>query len=208
MRKAIFLIFFLAVCVTCSSQSKQGNFSIMLDLVGSTGLYSLNGEYEIGRYKDFRLNTHIGFGFYSGNNKGFIGIPFGINVLTGRKVHHLELGLGVSYIRGIENMYIPAGIFGDNQEWRQQSEGFYFVPSVGYRFDKLTDGLILKAYYSPLIAVYDFFDKEKFLNRLIPVFDGNWTKEEIYSYSIGSNNAYPTAKSKFGYFGISIGYRF
>ena len=49
MRKAIFLIFFLAVCVTCSSQSKQGNFSIMLDLVGSTGLYSLNGEYEIGR---------------------------------------------------------------------------------------------------------------------------------------------------------------
>jgi hypothetical protein len=79
---------------------------------------------------------------------------------------------------------------------------------VGYRYDKLTSGFILKIYYSPLIPLYDFFDKEQFLNEFIPVYNGSRTKEEFYNHAVGSANAYPTAKTQAAYFGISVGYRF
>jgi len=34
------------------------------------------------------------------------------------------------------------------------------------------------------------------------------TKEEFYNLASGNSNAYPTAKSQFGNFGVSVGYRF
>ena len=202
------LLFFLFFYLLVNSQNKSDNFALTLDLAGNSGFYTLNGEYEIGKIKDYKLSARIGFGYYSGSGMQFTGIPIGINVLTGTKKHHLELGLGASYIKGIENIQIPAGTFGNPQKSLLQSKGVYFVPSVGYRFDNLTGGLILKVYYSPLITIYDFFDKAKYLNELIPELYGNWTKEEYYNHAIGSSNAYPTAKSQFGNFGISIGYRF
>ncbi len=202
------LLIILIFSLPGNSQNKPNNFALTLDLAGNSGLYTINGEYQVGKFKDFKLNARIGFGYYSESDIQFTGIPIGINVLTGTKKHHFELGLGASYIKGFENMQIPAGTFGNPLEWSQQSKGIYFVPSVGYRFDNLMGGLILKVYYSPLITVYDFFDKEKFLNELIPVLYGNWTKEEYYNHSMGSSNAYPIAKNQFGYFGISVGYRF
>lgn len=207
-RKIVFLLLLLTVSLLGNSQNKSNNFALTFDLAGNSGFYTLNGEYKVGEIKDYKLNARIGFGYYSGSRIQFTGIPIGINMITGTKKHHLELGLGASYIKGIENMQIPAGTYGNPQEWSQQSEGIYLVPSVGYRFDKLTGGLILKVYYSPLITIYDFFDKEKFLNRLIPVFESNWTREEFYSHSLNGNSNYPTAKKYFGMFGFSVGYRF
>lgn len=174
--------------------------------MGNSGLYSLNGEYQIGEFKDYKLNARIGFGYFPVRGVQFIGVPIGFNLLTGTKNHHLELGLGASYIKGLQNLNIPVGTYANTHNWFE-SEGIYFVPSVGYRFDKLTNGLIIKVYYSPLITVYDFFDKEKFLNELIPVISGNMTKEEFYNPT-GSSNVYPMAKSEFGNFGVSVGYRF
>lgn len=190
-----------------NSQNSTNNIALILDLVGHSGLYSLNGEYKIGEIKKSKLNARIGFGYYSGDQLEFSSIPIGINVLTGKNKNHLEFGLGFSYIRGYENLYISTETFGNSQEW-WRSEGIYFVPSIGYRFDKLTSGLILKVYYSPLITVYDFFDKDQFLNELIPVLEGNWTKEEYFNYTYDNNNSYPTIKNRFVNFGVSIGYRF
>ncbi len=138
----------------------------------------------------------------------FTGIPIGINMLTGTKQHHLELGIGTSYIKGIQITRCSAGLFGIPHEWSIQSEAIYFVPSVGYRFDKLTGGLILKVYYSPLIAVYDLFDKDELFNKQIPKLGGNWTKEQLYLYSQYGKPIYPVARNYFVMFGISVGYRF
>lgn len=206
--KSGLLLMILTFNLHGNSQNRLNNFALTLDFAGNSGFYTLNGEYAIGKIRDYKLNARVGFGYYSGGSIQFTGIPIGINMLTGTKKHHLELGLGASYIKGIENMQIPAGTFGNPQEWSQQSEGIYFVPSVGYRFDNLTGGLILKLYYSPLITVYDFFDKEKFLDKLIPILEGDMTKEEFYSHSLNGKNTYPTAKNQFGNFGVSIGYRF
>ncbi|MEI7503651.1 MAG: hypothetical protein WCJ61_10245 [Paludibacter sp.] len=204
-----FVLIILSLNLLGNSQNKPNNFALTLDLVGNSGAYSLNGEYEIGKIKDYKLNTRLGFGYLSVDGRQFIGIPIGINMITGTKKHHLELGLGASYIKGIENWHNTGdGSFGNYQDWWQPSEAIYFVPSIGYRFDKLTGGLILKVYYSPLIRLFDFFDKQDFLNRIYPVFDLNVTREEYYNFVIGNKYGYPTAKNQFGNFGVSVGYRF
>lgn len=208
LQKLVFPLFSLAISLAGIAQNKPANVVLTLDLGGNSGLYALNAEYEIGRIYNHKLNARMGFGYFPSDRIGFTAVPLGLNMLTGTKNHHLELGLGASYIKGIENMHIPAGSFGNAREWWKQSEGIYFVPSVGYRYDKLAGGFILKVYYSPLVSVYDFFDKERFLNELIPVLSGNLTKEEYYNHAVGSSNAYPTAKSKPAYVGISVGYRF
>lgn len=98
------------------------------------------------------------------------------------------------------------------------SEGIYFVPSIGYRYDKLTSGLILKAYYSPFIAVYDFFNEEKYIDNLVQVLNESVkngqliheyvTREQIIQSEANGFIEYPTIRNRFGYFGATIGYRF
>jgi hypothetical protein len=74
---------------------------MILDLAGNSGLYAINAEYQIGKIYENRINARVGFGYYPSHNIGFTTVPLSVNMLTGSKMHHLELGLGVSYIIGI-----------------------------------------------------------------------------------------------------------
>jgi len=207
-----FLLLVLTASILGISQNKSNKYAITMDLAGNSGFYSLNGEYEIGKLKNYKLNARIGFGYYPLTDGDFVGIPIGFNLLTGAKKHHLELGLGTSYIKGLENSHVPAGLFGNTQELRQKSEAIYFVPTVGYRYDNLIGGLILKIYYSPLITVYDFFDKEKILNQL-PGYYSSYSSSYntgggSYNHEIDPNYSFPIAKNRFVNFGVTVGYRF
>jgi hypothetical protein len=211
-QKIGFLLLVLLAGMPGVSQNKSTKSAVTLDLAGNSGIYSLNGEYEIGQLKKCRLNARVGFGYGPLTDGDFVGIPIGFNLLTGTKKHHLELGLGASYIKGLEKSHIPAELFGNTQELRPKSEAIYFVPTVGYRYDNLLGGLILKIYYSPLITVYDFFDKEKFLNQTFGYSNSNFssynTGGSAYNHEIDPNYSFPIAKNKFGNFGLTIGYRF
>jgi len=203
------LLFFMAFNLLVVGQSKSNPWALTLDVVGSSGLYSFNGEYQIAKINNLRFNAHLGIGYLPMSGPEFIGIPVGINMLTGSKQHHLELGLGASFIQGIRNVEILDGDFGTAQAHWENSQGIYLAPSIGYRFDKLNKGIILKVYYSPLINVYDFFNKTSYLDRLIPnLYDESTTKEAYYNNTFGNADSYPVAKSKWRNFGITIGYRF
>lgn len=182
------------ICLTGFAQNKT---VLTLDLGGMGGLYTLNGEYEIGKFKSNRINARLGFGYLVKDDLIFTGVPIGLNLTTGAQSHHLEMGLGASYIHGLV-------VYGNKFE----DEGVYFAPTIGYRYDKYTKGWVFKIYYSPLIAAYDFFNKEKFLDEVVPAFYGNMTKEEYYNQMYGGRAAYPTIKNDFANFGLSIGYRF
>jgi hypothetical protein len=174
-------ILLLTFYLLLNSQNRQSNFSLILDFIGNSGLYSLNGEVKIGGLKSSQLNARIGFGYlpiYSGQ---FIGIPIGLNIITGTKKHHFEMGLGTSYIKGMQNLKID-----ETNSWLQ-SERIYLTPSIGYRFDNLNNGLIFKIYYSPLISVFD-------LNKMPYELD---------------NSPYPIpSKNELINCGVSVGYRF
>ena len=60
------LLCLLTFSLLGNSQNKPKNVALTLDLVGNSGSYSLNGEYEVAKIKDYKLNARIGFGYYSG----------------------------------------------------------------------------------------------------------------------------------------------
>lgn len=187
---------FLLIVIYLSGFS-QNKTVLTLDLGGMGGLYTLNGEYEIAKFKSNRINARLGLGYLVKDGLTFTGIPIGLNLTTGTQSHHLEMGLGGSYIHGL--------VIYDN---KFEDEGIYFAPTIGYRYDRFNKGWLFKIYYSPLIAAHDFFNKEKFLDEVVPVLYGNWTKEEYYNYTYGGKASYPTIKNDFTNFGVSIGYRF
>jgi hypothetical protein len=203
------LLFFMAFNLLVVGQNKSNPFALTLDVMGGSGLYSFNGEYQVGNTNNLRFNAHLGFGYLPMGGPEFFAIPFGFNMLTGSKQHHLEIGLGASFIQGLRNVQILDGDFGTAQAHWELSHGLYLAPSIGYRFDKLNKGIILKVYYSPLINVYDFFDKTDYLEKLILTrYDETTTKEEYYNKTFGNADSYPIAKSKWGNFGVTIGYKF
>lgn len=186
-------------------EESSNKFVSTLDFGGNGGGYSLNGEFELITKESYLLNTRLGFGYLPVENTQFLAIPFGFNILTGKGKHHIEGGLGLSYIQGLtfKNVMI------DNSEKYYSDEALYFVPTVGYRFDKLTKGLTFKVYYSPLMVIHDFFDEDKFIDEVtkdVIVF-GETTKRDWFDYFYG-DEFLPKAINHFGYFGISIGYRF
>jgi hypothetical protein len=201
-RKIGISLILMTVSLNIISQEKSNNFALTIDLLGNSGFYSVNGEYLIGKINNYQVNARAGFGYCEiRKGLGFIGVPFGLNLLTGKKNHHLELGLGASYLKGMSATPVLS-------ETYIESEGIYFIPSIGYRFDKLTNGFVFKVYYSPLISVFDFFNKEKFFNEINQMMNRNVTEEEILNLTHMGITGYPTIKSSLVYFGVSIGYRF
>jgi hypothetical protein len=197
------LILLLLLTNLCGfSQDDHPNLGLTLDLGGNSGGYSVNGEYQIFNHDHYKVNARLGFGYLPIKGTNFLGIPIGVNLLTGNKKHHIEFGVGASYIKGLSFITI------DNAKY-YPSNALYFVPSIGYRYDKLIKGLIFKAYYSPLIVIRDFIDKNKIINDVTKdvVLSGSTTREDYFNYFYG-DNFLPIAKSKYGYFGISVGYRF
>ena len=207
-REIGFLLCLLTISFNAISQEKTKNFALTLDLFGNSGLYSVNGEYKIAKINNCQVNVRAGFGYCiirRDYELEIIGAPIGLNLLTGTKSHHLELGLGASYVKGMNSVFI-------SDKALLESEGIYFVPSIGYRFDKITGGLILKAYYSPFIGIIDFINKEKTLNQINQILNKNYTDQELLSLpktgEIGTDVGYPFIQNNLGYIGFSIGYRF
>ena len=81
-------------------------------------------------------------------------------------------------------------------------------PERAIIFDKLRGGFIFKVYYSPLISVFDFFNKDKFYKEINQMLNRTVTEEEILNLTKMGITGYPTTKNSLEYFGVSIGYRF
>ena len=200
--QVILISLFLLTSLCGFAQEEHPLICVILDFGGNSGGYSVNGEYEILSHDHYKVNARLGFGYIPVKQTNFLSIPIGVNLLTGNKKHHIEFGVGASYINGLSFTTI------DNAKY-YPSNALYFVPSIGYRYDKLTKGLIFKVYYSPLIMIHDFIDKNKIINDVTKdvVLSGTTTREDYFNYFYG-DNFLPIAKSKYGYFGISVGYRF
>jgi hypothetical protein len=199
------ILFFLLINLSVFSQDKPHPFVLLLDVAGNSGGYSLNGEYEFFRSDKYIVNALSGFGYFPIYNTNFLSIPIGINLLTGKQNHHLEFGLGASYLKGLT--FSRTYWLGTTTYY--PTESLYFIPSVGYQYDKLSKGLIFKIYYSPLVVIHDFIHKDKIINEVTKhaILTGTTTREEYFNLLYG-DDFLPYAKSRLGYWGISVGYRF
>jgi hypothetical protein len=118
-----------------------------MNAAGPGGYWSLNYEYTIALPQQFYLSANIGFStlhlkdFTQTFNPDLI-FPVGVHLTYGKK-HRAELGIGevFSSIVRFDATTIRAKRFLD----------FHSYLLVGYRYQKPTGGLLLRAFYSPLL---------------------------------------------------------
>ena len=202
--RGIFLIiFFITNLCVLKAQNDFNPLSLTLDIAGNSGLYSINGEYLIKKFNGYTLNARAGFGYMTIKNAEFISLPLGANLFIGTGKHHVETGLGMSYIKGMNNARNTL-----TEDW-YESEGVYFIPIMGYRYDKLKRGMFFKIYYSPQIVIRDFLDKYNYVCVMNPEFNTLMTREDFYNQPLVVNAyTYPQCRNNYLNFGVTVGYRF
>ncbi len=123
---------------------------VYLELLGNSGpAYSLSIEHIIFKTPKIYCNARIGYGYFKTSKVIEQSVPLGINFFVGKRKSHLEGGLGLSYAEGVEASLLNIS---------DRSKAFYFVPSVGYRFQKSTSGFFFRAAFTPFFKIKDVGD--------------------------------------------------
>ena len=124
------------------------------------------------------MSGRLGLSFFGefDNHKLFpdLFFPVAVNAMYGYKSHHLEMGLGQTIVNWSKrNSSDPENIF-----FYRKTELWGFF-NIGYRFQKLRGGVMVKANYSPFIY-YDDDPSKRF---------ENW-------FGIGVGYSFPVKKRK------------
>jgi hypothetical protein len=171
----IFLLFIITIFINSFSYAQNQTIeppqrdqvkknSVYIEGLGSAGaIYNLSYDRIVYQEEQNKFTIAMGMQFLSHspyNDNDWIGsISPQINYLQGIK-HHLELGIGFTYLASMSNVFIREGIWG--------------VPlRIGYRYQRDEGGLFLKIAYTPIII-----DKEIISSGFLPVWGGlalGWT---------------------------------
>ena len=159
MRNLLFIIsFLLFIQLTAQEEPVKKNVAYF-ELAGSGLLYSFNYDRLLLIDQRMRLSTTIGFWYIPQveniiDFEFMVGTSVGINTLIGKQTHFAEFGFNVAYM----NM-------------KDTEENYYhtiYLPiRFGYRYQKDTGGLFLRASFLPLVAVLQDTDTE-FLYPVTP----------------------------------------
>jgi hypothetical protein len=142
------ILLLLIVCLSCINSRAQLSESFSghvfyFEFLGHFPPASLNWEMNLKAHGKVKINSRLGFGWWPtilANNAittSNLGLPIGLVFFTGNENSHIEAGLGISYYH-IEEFYGP-------------DRSFFFVPSLGYRYQKPTSGIFLRVVASPMI---------------------------------------------------------
>ncbi len=185
--KQIFTIsVILIVCYPLAAQETP-SISAYIELLGNGGWYSVNFEKEV-QIKGNPINLRIGFGDYplkvSEDIVHGIGIPIGLNQQYRlSKSFILHVGLGVSYIRGLD----VGGFSNVKYDIQEPSQGIYLIPSLGFSMGEKKYFARIK--YDPLFAIIDLTNRKEFDKISDPVIklysDSYLPIFENYPYQIG-----------------------
>ncbi len=159
MRNLLFIFSFL-IFIQLSAQEESIKKNVAyFELAGSGLLYSFNYDRLLLIDQKMRLSTTIAFWniphFESISDFEFMaGTSIGINTLIGKQTHFAEFGINVAYMnmKDTEDNYYHT---------------IYLPIRLGYRYQKDTGGLFLRASFMPLVAVIQDADTE-FLYPITP----------------------------------------
>ncbi len=150
MRSFIFIVLILLsfALPSYSQQNKIEPFyqraqSVFFEL-GGNGII-LSGNYDL-RFakKQNGFGARVGIGYVSDFfDRGGLSFPVGVNYLAGKKTNYLELGIGAT-------VYTVKGLTLFKED--RNKAGVIFVPSLGYRYQPISDGLTFRIFASPLIG--------------------------------------------------------
>jgi hypothetical protein len=154
MKSAVaFVIFFCSFFIGHSQEVKgRKGFMVYTDTYGDHRDCTVNAGYFFWQWRDFNFYGYTGFwaikkldnqSFY--NNKHlFWQVPAGLGFVKGNRRSHLEGSVGLSYQDG----RIKFG----NLTYKT----IYFLPWIGYRFQKPSGKFFFRLLYTPLFQAKEF----------------------------------------------------
>lgn len=175
LKATLSLLFAIAVCCHLHAQEADASKGtvVYLELGGNSApTIGLNVERRIFSIKQWYGNARIGYGTLRNDGVTRWSVPIGIIIFHGIKASHVEVGAGLTYGTGLHSSTVGSET--------RINEALYFVPSIGYRFQKSTGGFFLRAAYTPLFKLKEY------------------SKPESWFYGQRHNQ----------YFGLSVGYFF
>ena len=129
---------------------KEAKNAFFLDLFGIGGIFGINYERRIFRYKQFAMGIQTGISWYElyDFNNRFnpdLIFPFSFNAYYGY-IHHLEVGAGPTLslmVKAHPTKFTPA---------RDLLVNGHFT--VGYRYQKPDGGFLFRIGYTPVFQVF------------------------------------------------------
>ncbi len=118
----------------------QGNKAVYGELGGNGLVFSANYDARFSKNEN-GFGFRAGIGLATGIDVTIITFPVALNYLVGKAPHHLELGMGATYISATVNLF-------DSNE---TGGGFVYLPTVGYRYAKEKKGFVGRIYVGPII---------------------------------------------------------
>lgn len=120
----------------------------------SSPTVSANVEHVLFAKEKLFINGHIGYGIGKVEGNQALAVPIGLNVFRGVKASHLELGLGLTYVKGYRFYYLGSEPV--------PSKAIYLAPNIAYRFQKLDGGVFLRITYAPLFRLREYTKPDLF----------------------------------------------
>ncbi|MDH5474493.1 MAG: hypothetical protein OEX22_02260 [Cyclobacteriaceae bacterium] len=158
MRNAIIPIIFLLLFIDFEIKSQIDTTLVSKNVLyfegaGIGGYGSINYERLIFRKANLWVNTRVGLSTY--NLKDYtakfnpdIILPFAINGLYGNN-HKIEFGIGQTISNSVSANY---------STWQpERVTNFHANFTIGYRFQKKTEGLMFRCNYSPIIKYHKYY---------------------------------------------------
>jgi hypothetical protein len=128
--------------MTASAQNKA-----VYGEIGGNGLvFSANYDMRFTK-TDGGFGFRVGLGFAAASDVSVITFPIGLNYLTGKGPHHLELGIGVTPVTATVSFF-------DDSETGSTT---FVIPTFGYRYAKQGKGFVGRIYVGPVFAGGEVF---------------------------------------------------
>ncbi len=196
---------------TFAQKSKREKV-VTIEGLGVGYFINLQSEFELLKIDSTQIMFRMGVGSHlkAPNVYRPLTLSAGFNTIRPWRHNKMDLGIGLSYIRGINNAYVSV-----NNSY--PSSAIYLTPNIGIRSTTVINGLIFKFFYSPLFVVKDLYDAEDYARFAIsdeeynqrPAEYAQMTKGQYLSATFSSRvGISPKAWHQPFWFGLGIGKSF
>lgn len=162
MKTLICLLLIIPMHVYCQEEVDFKGYVVYGEISGAGLGSTVNIESTFYKWNRWFVTGRIGVGYFRWDDgrKHYFGLPVGLNVFSHTGNSHKELGINITYAEGVSRI--------ETNSFHYQGKTIYFIPAVGYRFQKPSGGLFLRVNYTPSIKIKEFNDQmERFNSKKV-----------------------------------------
>lgn len=139
MKRILFITAF--ILLGTALVNAQGNKAVYGEFGGNGLIFSANYDMRFGKGEG-GLGFRAGIGFLASDGVSVFTFPLGLNYLTGKGAHHMEIGIGVTPVTASTTFF-------DDTE---KGSTTFILPTVGYRYGKPGKGFVGRIFVGPVIV--------------------------------------------------------